>query len=483
MIKMASTSWTTLPSSTAREYSGAAKMDIRSARRKLDEEIASTELQIVERKEEISKRDAAIGCRCSKKDAEMSLAEKFAAQEMYTGTEFREDAHITDLRKRASEGVELPDADSCIAVMAMPCAEDARQDRPVPWWVPPVSHLRRHFQSCIFLMTTVAGPARSFFYSYAMQNPREVTLLALEEIEGGVDLPVMNFLSGNASACLWYPHVYQASGARWSFLHESDDFAHTVASVDIVADVRHDRDDFFYARLEPVPLGAWCLQFPDVPRSACKHTPRGSKLVLSKMKRGFADLFSWYRQHLVGNSGGARSDAKRRRKDPSRTLKEPEPLDEETLRDAHAHVENLREKWRDAHADEEDAIQHFRVEHRGGRWTRRHRNVPCDVVRGIFCTQAGRRFCDMWKLKSQFNMSVGCYGGVRNCEHLAHAWCVRMSFFYSLWPRAGSSADLSFSAEDSAEFREDEDLTAAALGWAAGSQCCKRLRELRRIAP
>ena len=158
------------------------------------------------------------------------------------------------------------------------------------------------------------------------------------------------------------------------------------------------------------------------------------------------------------------------------------PLDEDILRGVDEATEAMRVEWQRTHGPMEKALTHFRVEHRGGRWTAAHRGVPVDSCRGRSASKSGSEFLRKWGLQETFGMSFDLHGQ-RDAEVLALGWCHKMAYFTSIWLRNDGEPNFAFDDSHHELYREPEELVAAAAEWAPGSPQSDRLAQLRALAP
>ena len=105
-------------------------------------------------------------------------------------------------------------------------------------------------------------------------------------------------------------------------------------------------------------------------------------------------------------------------------------LDEDELLEVHEVVETIRRKFKDKYSVELAMIKHFTVEHRGGRWTMVHCDMPVNSCRGVRATSTGDDFLLYWGLNREFGCSFEKYG-FSNAEIICVSWCDRMAHFFA----------------------------------------------------
>jgi len=470
--------WPRFPPDTAATYRAQADIEKLEKRRRLDVDIAKNEDAIEQREKDLTRARLSEGCKCSAADTRFDEHALAQLQASYTSGEFMDEAHVEALRRAAEKGPPIPSPDQLLAVMSMPFYAPTRLHVPRPWWVPMVSHFRRQFMYKALRFTSASGQVQWYYYTYAMQNPREVSLLALTEEE--CDLPVPGLGTGNLASCLWFPLYFKTSLSPMRFLHEFDPAARDVVEIDVVPDVQALGSGYFGARAEPMPFFAFVLDLGDVPKRAYQAAPaRDGAGDVNKLR--LAEMFPWYAQRLRDRE--LKRDPTLREKHARRRLARAAELDEETMRWVHEEVDALRQRWLDSHGAEVAAMKNFRVEHRGGLWTAAHVGLPCDTIRGICCSADASKFCRRWDLRQEFGVAITRHGGYRNAEVLAWAWCCRMDHFWMLWRNAGFSADFEFAQADADSVQESEELRTTSLEWPAASWSARKLGELREIAP
>ena len=163
----------------------------------------------------------------------------------------------------------------------------------------------------------------------------------------------------------------------------------------------------------------------------------------------------------------------------------PDPtleLDEDALREVDAELQEMRDEWRSTHGAMEQAMEHFKLEFRGGRWTKTHKHVAVDSCRGVSSSMIGSRFLQHWALPKTFLCTFNLY--TRSVSQvLCHAWCHRMTYFARLWLEDGLSDGFVFTAEHARDHREPVELAAPAAEWPPESAAARRLAQLRAISP
>ena len=163
----------------------------------------------------------------------------------------------------------------------------------------------------------------------------------------------------------------------------------------------------------------------------------------------------------------------------------PDPtleLDEDALREVDAELQEMRDEWRSTHGAMEQAMEHSKLEFRGGRWTKTHKHVAVDSCRGVSSSMIGSRFLQHWALPKTSLCTFNLY--TRSVSQvLCHAWCHRMTYFARLWLEDGLSDKFVFTADHAATYKEPVELAEAAAEWPHESAAARRLTQLRQIFP
>ena len=118
------------------------------------------------------------------------------------------------------------------------------------------------------------------------------------------------------------------------------------------------------------------------------------------------------------------------------------PLDEDEAEAAVAELRAHRDLW---HWDEQDAYEHFYVDARGGRSTKRMKGEASDCV-AVWVRGHASGWCVTWSCNRMRSFSYRAHGGEAVCHMLAREWCAKQNYYYPKWLEASSQPDFDFDA-------------------------------------
>lgn len=314
-----------------------------------------------------------------------------------------------------------------------------------------------------------------FLFVYAMQNPLQVSFLPLEHLEP-FELPDLDFGASVLGAHFWHRWNFAAFDLV-SYKHEYQMMEEDDSDIWVLPGVLQE-GNFFVASTTPMPLETFVSNLDSRP-VASRGAARGSRDVADVTIQN-VHAHPWLQDYWRRKHGDDVSQPhKKRRTLPTEAGQE---LDDTMLVQVDAELHEMRDEWHRTHGAAEDALEHFKLEHRGGRWTQAHKQVPVDSCRGVSSSAIGARFLTHWSLTRSFLCTFTVYGrGV--AELLCHSWCHRMAYFARLWLRAELDDVFEFTEEHVQAYREPATLQAASLEWMPGSPAANRLAVLRQISP
>jgi hypothetical protein len=161
-----------------------------------------------------------------------------------------------------------------------------------------------------------------------------------------------------------------------------------------------------------------------------------------------------------------------------RVKKEGEELSEEQLGEAFDVVETMRMDWQVRFGDQEAAMQHYKVEHCGSKWTRKHLGVPCDKVHGVPATNLGKAMLLHWRLNLEWGCTFKTYG-VESSELMCCGWCHKMAYCLKTWQDSGLSKEFEFEQFHIDAYSEALELAEAVATWPPNHRAHRRLADLR----
>lgn len=346
-----------------------------------------------------------------------------------------------------------------------------------PRWVAELAHSRDACRSCAVCFGNPSDDdSKWFLFMYAMLSPMCVSLLPLErsdpfELPDFGDDAILMLVTSQWHT--WNFRVPDMAGAR----HDYDLLEFADADVWILPMVLQD-GCFVLASTDPMLLPTFVDNVGvSVGHQAGKRSERECVSVAPIM----AGEHPWVKAHLMRKTGEG-SSAPKAELPRSLHLDLARELDDDSLAAVFAEVDAIRSAWQSSHGTAEEALQHFRVEHRGGAWTAKHKAVPIDCCRGIAASPAGRMFLDSRGLAASFSCSFRRYTRPL-AELLCHAWCRRMAHFLFLWMEADLAQDFAFCDRVIAAYAEPVELLEASVEWESRSAPSSRLAELRSIVP
>ena len=472
-VARAATVWSSMSSSSKATYSDMAASSRRESRAGIRAEIQRIRKLRQDRLDKLSAEDRPKGLVA---DIRFDEAAMEKMQRLFSSSNSGFSVQeVARLREQARRGPDSPDENVRLLLL-----QEDHYKRP---WLDFAK--QAWLSDCCRLRDAMVGVAVRFslqehdpwyLFQYASQNPLQASFLELHKMEpytvveqddlrlGIVVAPLWNLQEFSVNDYMCVKHEFELPD-----VHPSDCV--------VITDLVLTGEGCYSSKNSIMAMDAFYMQFGSSSATdRKKERPAADKDLDLKL----AEQYPWLKQHIAHKAGmgdGAGGSSK------SRVPKEPlAPLDEDMLRGVDEATELMRAEWQRSHGPVEKALTHFRVEHRGGKWTAQHRGVPVDSCRGRPSSKPGHDFIRKWRLQGVFTNSFALYGQA-NAELLSLSWCHKMAYFTSLWLHEEGNPAFAFDETHSLLYRELDELSAAAAEWAPGSPQMDRLTQLRALAP
>jgi hypothetical protein len=382
-------------------------------------------------------------------------------------------AFVDKLRKQASLEVGPPPPPVQAILEHMPLPEAPPKAASPPWlsWL---AHNREFFRSAI-LRFSVAGQVAFYKFVYAKQNPLEVCLTMVTQVE--VPEPWFG-VAGFAEADLnCWEHTFHMDLQKFVF---SDDEGFPVdAELHILSEVvLRGRllcgDGSFIALHELLAL------FPEPTRAPVRAREKPEPNVSLEPWMEHPSMWD------IMRDGGVDEFAEATKPRPSKA-KDGTRADHHTVYDEGEFDGDdsfLDDLWSARERLDAETVgggeDPFVIAIRGGRWTRHHKGVDFDSYRSQAKPGLPKDFCDKYKMPFSATFSVRTYGEP-TCYSLCTYWSHKMKFFYELWASSGYFEGYFFREDDVKTYVPPPEAVALADG--ASAELQRRLRSMAALRP
>ena len=322
-----------------------------------------------------------------------------------------------------------------------------------PDWVKAVCQHRSHFQGSVFLVMRGNGSGNAYLFLYAMQNPKEIGFIEVQEVPFTPDtssqgLPRLDGqpLTGGTQFQLKRP---------LRFVDASVTYFPVGGEIEVIPDTWFSNDLELVALRPSSPLADMLQDLPEI-KGEKPHKDKGTgskKLKVGQLPDYLLQNHPWLGEFLhkgvrKHEQGGPQVQKEATKKGASSTA--PASSTQSVRPDLTAEEEDatwealqrLRNQWRD---QIEPQAEHFVLSLRGGVWTQQHRGTEADCVsvsarRGVVWS-----WCERYNLPKMARFTLQYSTPIANA--LASEWSKRMQHFFDIYLRA-NDADFMYSEED-----------------------------------
>ena len=366
---------------------------------------------------------------------------------MFEDAEYK-GAALQALRKEAEKPPEVPDKYGLAVLLEQPFFKPPWLVKAAPGWLAPVTKQREHFQDTAFQFGSDESQPW-WLFTYSMITPAQVTLLPLS-MEEGMEMPDLSFELCQSAAHLWRRRQFFVA-ENYKFLHEFNFPDVPWRDIYIQPGLVWMKPGHLGTSLDPLSLDEYLSNLPYIAYGQSSNKSRREGYAAPSARIRMTPEEEWLaefkRKKAQGNSHQTCKI--------SACKKEIRQLDEEELKEVYEIVETIRAQFRTKHLDLLERIRHYKVEHRGGKYTKEHTDMPVDCCRGVPTTKTGAQLLFNWGLNGEFGCSFKRYD-VHVAEMICLGWCDRMAHFAHLWTAAGGHDNFIFNQEHVDSYTEPE---------------------------
>ena len=460
--------WGQLAAADKRKYESRASLQRAASEQKLGERIAqeSETLALMSARSEGQKGSLPLvlsGCKLSPPEL-VQLAAFYKAPTL-------KDQQVKILRGKAMGSPPPPD-DAFKRQLGSFDIAGGQVDPPRPVWLPPFCWNRSLLSSVALRFAGVTGK-RFYRFLYATQNPLYACFCEMEEAENYV-------ATGPASLGKW------AEGAvdDWSH-HFNMDFEAlrhwdelpqaNVEDIHVLPDLHLLPGNQVVSGADYVPLQIFLSWLPPIRQGQAK-APKAEDT--PTVEPGLLAKYPWmtrFVQEEAAASSSASPTSKAARSEPAGD--EPDALDDDQVQAVFEALEEKRQAW-DLHAPGDFAD--FKISLVGGPWQQRHKGKTFVAFLGaVRKGSTSEQWCIQHQMPKAARFEISVYGET-GAYTMAHAWCHRLDFLFSLYDPSQGSAS-TYHATRMAGYEEPPDFAEFAES-ASGTQLT-RVQWLRSLLP
>ena len=360
------------------------------------------------------------------------------------------------------------------------------RERPeAPKWVECIAERREYFTQCA-LVFDVAGERKFFRFVFARKSPRQVFLSRLDPMD--ID-PPHPWTSPEEA---WRRFNERAVKHRFTWCPLDTMDAALLGNVpledvEVIMDLEHVGAGILESTMElPMRL----KELVDLLPSAKETKEEGGQAQgssSSKKSKSNKDVllakFPWLEKYWDVGKGGLGTDAKDKGKKDrlgkhSRADGDTRVMDDEEKEAMWAEVLRYRADLATDRASLE-SIQDFLSTCLGGPWTKVHKGVDADAIRGYAMSKTAIEFCEARGMFQSRRCEISLYT-FDHASSFTRAWCHRMQYFLNLALEVGDYSCV-FTPEQLSAYEEPIDFTRAALVLDHKPLCKRAARQIRQL--
>lgn len=475
--KAAAIAWSLVTQETRTDFETQAFFERHQKRKALNAEIVDVKRRLKRRTDEIAEKKGLVGNRGLASDMLLTKEEEEQLEKIWSGTSFSV-AFVAETRKIAERDPRPPDEKEQRLIVQQPFWKPPWMVQAAPGWISPVATLREYFAECGLRLGSDPG-APVMLFTYAMQQPLQLTCLKLQQ---AVNPPMpfhLGFSVCVAACTLYYQHEYWA--CEHEYIHEFQFDSVRLDDVYVLPSLTRSSYGSYVSNLSWMRLDEFAGQFPHNPRrerqaAADSERVRSTPKVSIRKHAGHEWIHEYWQKVRGADKKRVKSG------DTHRAVCEPRDLTEAELRALDQTVAGLREAWCRRYHEEMKSLEYFDVQHIGTPWTWRHKGVASDKIRGVCLGPGPERFCRRWGIQAEFGNHTPYYT-IGQAEALSYAWCHKMNYYYKIWLSSGEDPGFSFGDGYARAYAEPDRLVQEIATWVPGDAALARLGQLRRLAP
>jgi len=461
--------WATMGAKTKERYKARAAIERSSSQHALEE-------QLEEERERANLLRSRLQAQLAERSPLMLSACRLTAEEMHTmgqmfaNPEFKNKT-VTRLREMARVAPPPPTAEVQEAMRNIPVYQD-KVLLQRPSWLSPMCWHRAFFQRCALQLDTGEGKAW-FRFLYATQSPLFAVFCEMQEEDHYLDMVQLDGSNWDSVGAQHYDYRFAMDFKAVRPWHELPQVAED--AIHVLMDMHFLPGNSLASASEPVPLKV-VLSWLPAPSPSTPREQQPSKLSPAAQAEILAN-HPFLRRFVETQSDPSSSSQSQTCNAEQEVPKDPATITDEQLQEVFDAMEQKRQEW--AH-DEVGYDGEFKITLIGGPWLMKKRGEAFHAWRGaVRQGSPAEQWCAQYSMPTTASFSLNLYSE-QDARTMAHGWCHRMHYFYTLWQSVGVPG-YRFTDQDVASYRELPQF--AELARAATGVHLARVLKIRAVQP